>query len=47
MDNYIGKHLLIDCYSCSPDTLEDSKTTLQTLSDAAGKSAWKSRTPFP
>lgn len=37
MDNYIGKHLLIDCYSCSPDTLEDSKTTLQTLSDAAGK----------
>lgn len=37
MDNYIGKHLLIDCYSCSPDTLEDSKTTLQALSDAAGK----------
>ena len=33
MDNYIGKHLLIDCYSCSPDTLEDSKTTLQALSD--------------
>lgn len=41
MDNYIGKHLLIDCYNCDMDSIESSQTALQALTDAAEKSAWK------
>ena len=37
MDNYIGKHLLIDCYNCDMDSIESSQTALQALTDAAEK----------
>jgi S-adenosylmethionine/arginine decarboxylase-like enzyme len=25
MDNYIGKHLLIDCYNCDSDNMESPR----------------------
>lgn len=37
MDNYIGKHLLIDCYYCKPEPMESSKELLHILNDAAAK----------
>ena len=37
MDNYIGKHLLIDCYNCKPEPMESSKELLHILNDAAAK----------
>ena len=33
MSDYVGKHLLVDCYGCKTDMLSSSHDILQTVSD--------------
>ncbi len=35
MDNYIGKHLLVDCYNCKDDALSSASKILLAATDAA------------
>ena len=37
MDNYIGKHLLVDCYGCRPSSIDSSPDLLAAMIDAAEK----------
>ena len=46
MDNYIGKHLLIDCYNCNLDAIKSSKILIQSLNDAADKLCMKVNDTF-
>ena len=41
MDNYIGKHLLIDCYNCDSDAMDTSEIIQTALHDAAEKIGMK------
>lgn len=35
MDNYIGKHLLVDCYGCIQEEITSSKSLLSAMNQAA------------
>lgn len=37
MDNYIGKHLLIDCYNCDSDNMESPRKVQEAIHDVAEK----------
>ena len=35
MSDYVGKHLLVDCYGCKKEILLSSAEILNTMSDSA------------
>ncbi|MEE3451971.1 S-adenosylmethionine decarboxylase [Dialister sp.] len=46
MDNYIGKHLLIDCYNCRSDEISSSENILHVLEDSTEKIGMKINDTF-
>lgn len=46
MDNYIGKHLLVDCYGCDGEALSDTAHVITMMSDAADQVGMDIRDTF-